>query len=118
MAKNAYKLRKKRHSLFSYLEKKIPLSAWITKELPSRYIGLLIFSLLLGLLYVANTHYYERKIRILAKLEQEVEALRVETIALKSSYMLDSKQSSVAQRVAPLGLYESTRPPTKIKIPK
>ena len=30
--------------------------------------------------------------------------------------MLDSKQSIVAQRVAPLGIYESNQPPLKINL--
>lgn len=116
MAKNVYKARKKRSGLFTYLEKSLPFGRLFIDGLPSRYIPVIAYGFLLGLIYVGNTHYYERTARKVDKLEQEIGALRVEFTSLKSSYMLDSKQSIVAQRVAPLGIYESNQPPLKINL--
>lgn len=115
MAKNVYKSDKRRHGLFTYLEKSLPFNRLFTDGLPSRYLPLIAYSLLLGIIYVGNTHYYERTARKLDKLEQDVGALRVEFTSLKSSYMLDSKQSVVAQRVAHLGIFESNQPPFKVR---
>jgi hypothetical protein len=116
MAKNVYKASKKGSDLFTYLEKSLPFGRLFIDGLPSRYIPIIAYSFLLGLIYVGNTHYYERTAREVDKLEQEINALRVEFTSIKSSYMLDSKQSIVAQRVAPLGIYESNQPPIKIKL--
>ena len=115
MEKNIYKGSKKKNSIFSYLEKSLPFGKLFIDGIPIRYIPMVAYSFLLGLIYVGNTHYYERKARKIDTLEQEVEALRVEVTSLKSSYMLDSKQSIVAKRVAKLGIYESNHPPFKIK---
>jgi len=116
MAKNAYKARKKKLGLFTYLEKSLPFGRLFIDGLPSRYIPVIAYGFLLGLIYVGNTHYYERTARKVDKLEQDIGALRMEFTSLKSSYMLDSKQSVVAQRVVPLGIYESNQPPFKIKL--
>jgi hypothetical protein len=118
MKKSGYKKSKKKVTPFSYIERKLPISALLVEGLPTRYLSILAFSLLLGLLYVANTHYYERKLRTIAKLEHEVEVLRVECTAIQSSYMLISKQSVLAQRLAHLGLYEPITPPAKVKLYK
>ncbi|MHB9147809.1 MAG: FtsL-like putative cell division protein [Candidatus Amoebophilus sp.] len=116
MARNAYKARKKKSGLFTYLERSLPFERLFMDGLPSRYIPVIAYSFLLGLIYVGNTHYYERTARKVDKLEQDIGALRMEFTSLKSSYMLDSKQSVVAQRVAPLGIHESNQPPFKIKL--
>jgi hypothetical protein len=116
MARNAYKPdKKKRYGLFTYLENSLPFGKLFIDGLPSRYIPLIAYSLLLGIIYVGNTHYYERTERKVETLEQEVAALRVEFTSIKSSYMLDSKQSAVAKRVASMGIYEANQPPFKVK---
>jgi hypothetical protein len=116
MKKDGYKTSSKKATPFSYIERKLPMSTLLIEGLPIRYLSILAFSLLLGLLYVANTHYYERKLRTITRLEHEVEVLRMECTAIQSSYMLISKQSVLAQRVAHLGLYEPTTPSVKVKL--
>lgn len=115
MMKNAYKSSKKKLGLFTYLEKSLPFGKLFIDGVPVRYIPIIAYGFFLILIYVGNNHYYERTARQIDKLEHEIGALRVEFISLKSSYMLDSKQSVVAQRVAELGIYESNQPPFKIK---
>ncbi len=88
----------------------------LTEGLPARYIPLILYGFLLSILYVGNTHYYERKARQVVILEKKIETLRVEFISLKSTYMLTRKQSAVAQRVAPMGIFEAKSPPYVIKI--
>jgi len=118
MAKNTYKSHKsqKKTGLFAYLERTLPFQELFVDGLPVRYVLLVLYILLLGLFYVGNTHYHEKMVRQIDRLEQEVGVLRVDFTALKASYMLDSKQSTVAKRVAPLGIYETNRPPMKIKL--
>jgi hypothetical protein len=120
MPKNVYKPKpdQKKGGIFTYVEKKVPLSQLFIDGLPTRYLPIIFYGFLLGIIYVGNTHYYERTARQAENLEQEIETLRVEFISLKSAYMLASKQSTVAKRVAPLGIVESNEPPFKIKLNK
>jgi hypothetical protein len=115
MQKNTYKTTKKR-GLFTYLERTLPFQSLFVDGFPVRYMPFILLMLVLGLIYVGNSHYHEKMVRQINFLEQEVGALRVDFTALKASYMLDSKQSAVAERVASLGLYEANKPPFKVKL--
>lgn len=117
MQSNIYKSNAKKHrGLFSYIEQKIPLTQIFADGLPAHYLPIILYGFLLGLIYVGNTHYYERKARQVVILEKKIEPLRVEFISLKSAYMLTRKQSSVASRVAPMGIIEAKEPPYVIKL--
>ncbi|SDL34512.1 hypothetical protein SAMN05421823_105257 [Catalinimonas alkaloidigena] len=85
-----------------------------------RYVPHLLFLVLLGLLYIANSHYANKTYRKLARLDAQVEDLRVDYTSQKAKYMFYSKQSEVARRIREqnLGLVESARPPLKIVVPK
>lgn len=115
MANNTYKS-PKRPSIFAHLEPIIASSNLFVDGLPVRYIPLVLYVLLLGLCYVGNTHYHERMVRETHRITQEVSLLRVDFTELKAKHMLDSKQSVVAKRVASLGIYETNRPPLKVKL--
>ncbi len=114
MSTNSYKSQKG-NSLFGYLEEHKALQGSVFQETSTRYVPQLFFVFALGLLYVFNTHHYERMLRRMAQLELETAALRVEHTTLQASYMFQSKQSEVAKRVATRGLHEVPYPPLKIK---
>jgi len=114
MEKNTYKSQRK-VGLFTYLEQLLRLERFAPHGLPGHHLLGLIVIFLIGLLYVGNTHYHEKMVRQINQLEREVEALRVDYTTLQAGYMLDSKRSEVAKRVAPLGLDDATCPPYKIK---
>jgi hypothetical protein len=116
MKKNRYKPVASKSGLFTYLERTVPFQKLFVDGLPVRYIPPMLFLLFLGLIYVANNHFHEKMIRTINHLEQDVGMLKVEFTSLKASYMLDSKQSSVAERVSALGLYEVNHPPFKLKL--
>ena len=115
MGKNTYKSQK-RSSLFTYLEERMQGPDGALQGIPGRYLPRLLFLFALGLFYVGNTHHHEKVARKIAQLEQETATLRVDYTTLQAGYMFDSKQSEVAKRVAPLGLYEPPYPPLKIKL--
>ena len=69
---------------------------------------------IMGLVYVWNTHYAERSIRQIDQLETEVEGLRADVTTMEAEVMYGSKQSEVAKKVKALGLVESKEPPYKI----
>jgi len=68
--------------------------------------------------YIANSHYANRTLVKLDKIHDTIAERRVDYTTLKAEYMSASKQSEVARRMQPLGLYESQVPPRKIIIEK
>ena len=115
MDHNTYKSQKPK-GLFAYLERAIRFRDPALHGFPERYMPRLLFLFLIGISYVGNTHYYERMVRKLGQLEQEVDALKVDYTTLKADYMFDSKQSEIARKAAKMGLYETPYPPLKIKL--
>lgn len=68
----------------------------------------------LTMLFIYNSHRSEKIIRDTDKLNKEVKDLRSEYIIELSELMSQSRQSSVAARLAPYGIKELKTPPSKI----
>ncbi len=102
-------------SIFSYLEQVFHPGDTFLYGLPGRYLNRLLFLFLLGMVYVGNTHFFERTVRRISTLERDVNALRVDYTTQKASYMFMSKQSEVAKRVKEHGLCEVPLPPYTIQ---
>ncbi|WP_339043910.1 FtsL-like putative cell division protein [Cardinium endosymbiont of Tipula unca] len=117
MGENIYKPTKK-NTLFGRLEKQLRLNNLLWGELSTYYLYRLCYLFFLGLLYIWNAHYHEKMLYKINQTEPIIDGLRVKYMGLQSSYMFNSKQSEVAKRVAPLGIYESKVPPYKIKSTK
>ena len=121
MSENTYKSKKKDNarqgsgSIFSFLDKKLGGDK-DSDGLPVQYLPYILFFVVLGIFYIGNSHYADKTIRKIDKLEQEVEDLRADYTTLKSEYMFASKQSEVAKQVKKLGLEESEEPPFKIVV--
>lgn len=103
-------------SIFSGLEKKLKLESYFEEGFPVQYLPKVLFVLVLGLLYISNTHHAEKATRAISRAQSEVEDLRADYTTLKSDVMFASKQSEVARRVKELGLKESLRPPFKVVV--
>jgi hypothetical protein len=103
-------------SLFSGMEKRMKLETYFEEGFPVQYLPKILFVLLLGLIYISNTHYAEKTTREISRAQSEVEDLRADYTTLKADVMFASKQSEVARRVKELGLKESLRPPFKIVV--
>ena len=99
---------------FGFLSSKVKFSKDWEGGFPVKYLPKVVFVVLLGVLYVWNSHYAEKGTREIDKLEDEVEDLRADVTTLEADYMFSSKQSEVAKSVELLGLKESKEPPTKI----
>ncbi|PSL33135.1 FtsL-like putative cell division protein [Chitinophaga ginsengisoli] len=85
----------------------------ITRNMP--FIG---FLSLLALIYIANSHLAEKKIRRINKLGKEIKELKWEYLNVKSELMFRSKMSEVGKAVEPLGLKPLNSPPQKIELEK
>jgi hypothetical protein len=120
MATNSYKNNASgnagRGSFFAFLENYLNVERFFENGLPIKYLPPILFLTFLGIIYIGNLHLAEKNIRIIGKLEVEVEDLRADYTTLKADYMYTSKQSEVALKAAKIGLTESNVPPSKILI--
>lgn len=105
-------------SVFSAIEKKLKLESYFEEGFPVQYLPKIFFVMILGLVYIGNTHYAEKTVRKINIIQVEVEDLRADYTTLKSDLMFSSKQSEVARKVKAFGLKESLTPPYKIVIEK
>jgi hypothetical protein len=104
--------------LFSGLEKRLKLETYFEEGFPVHYLPKVLFVMLLGILYISNTHYGEKTVRKINTIRAEVEDVRADYTTLKADLMFASKQSEVARKVKELGLKESLMPPFKVKVDK
>lgn len=102
------------NSIFSGIERRLKLETYFEEGFPVQYLPKILFVLVLGLLYIGNTHHAEKTVREINRAQSEVEDLRADYTTLKADVMFASKQSEVARRVKELGLKESLNPPFKI----
>ena len=119
MSSNKFKVSAKGgsgNSLFSKIERLFKIDTYFETGIPVKYFPITLYITLLGIIYIANSHYAEKTTRKIDRLKTEVEDLRAEYTTLKASQMLGEKQSEVAKRVKKLGLQESLQPPKKIVI--
>ncbi|MBL7857770.1 MAG: hypothetical protein JNM57_08775 [Cyclobacteriaceae bacterium] len=123
MSENKFKIKPNKSSegfsgksLFSGLERKLKLESYFEEGFPVQYLPKILFVMMLGLLYISNTHYAEKAVRKINSIQAEVEDLRADYTTLKSDLMFASKQSEVARKVKVFGLKESLKPPYKIEI--
>src|SRR5690606_4984667 len=107
-----------RWNLFKWIEEKINVSGLLGEGVPVRLVPPLFYVALLALNYIWSNHSAENTIRKIEKLQQEVEDIRADVTTLEAEYMYSSKQSEVAKKVEPLGIYEIDEPPLKIIVDK
>jgi hypothetical protein len=103
-------------SVFTGLEKKLKLETYFEEGFPVQYVPKILFVMVLGLIYIGNTHHAEKTVRQINDIQSEVEDLRADYTTLKSDLMFSSKQSEVARKVKAFGLQESLTPPHKIVV--
>ncbi len=117
MAENTYKLPRKEEKggFFGLVHRFLRMDSSIDEVIHVRFLPQILFLAFLCVLYIGNRHYTDKKVRAIAKLEEQVEDLRADYTTLKAEFMYESKQSEVAKRAATLGLKESTKSPVLIK---
>ncbi len=85
----------------------------ILKNLP-----FVLFVSFLAMIYIANAHYSEKKIRQIQALQKEITQIRWHYMAIQSDLMVKSKRSEVEKSVTSLNLKMPKGTPKKIVIPK
>ena len=115
-SRNASKSTSSGKGFFSRIETRFRLESYFEEGFPVHYLPKVLFAMMLGIMYISNTHYGEKTIRKINSIQAEVEDLRADYTTLKSELMFASKQSEVARKVKDLGLRESLTPPLKVKV--
>ena len=69
-----------------------------------RNLTFVLFLGFLALIYIANAHYAEKKVREIQALQHEIKELRWRYMAARADLMYSLKESEVAKAVEPLGL--------------
>lgn len=119
---NKFKIKPKRKhkgiggGIFSSIERRLKLEHYFEEGFPVKYLPKILFVMVLGLIYISNTHYAEKTVRKINTIQAEVEDLRADYTTLKADLMFASKQSEVAKKVKDLQLKESLTPPFKIEV--
>jgi len=75
---------------------------WVFNNLP-----FVFFIFFLSLIYIANAHFSEKRVRQIQSMEKDIKELRWQYMQLKAQVMVDSKQTEVTKMVEPLGLKNS-----------
>ncbi len=90
----------------------------ISAELVFKNLPFVLFLSFIAMIYIANAHYSEKKVREIQKLQSELKQQRWQYMSLKSELMYDSKRSEVIKAVKPIGLKTSIKRPNKIVVNK
>lgn len=88
----------------------------LPKEKALSSLPYFLFLAFLGLIYIANRHNAESKIRQITLWTAEIQELKWELIGDKAKWMLATKQSQIRGSAGLLGLKQSTTPPFIIRV--
>jgi cell division protein FtsL len=105
-------------NIFTLIEEKLNVTGILGEGIPVKFVPPFLYVALLAMIYIWSNHRADNLIRSIEKTQQEVEDLRADVTTLEAEYMLRSKQSEVAKRIGPLGLFELEEPPLKIIVKK
>lgn len=88
----------------------------ISAELVLKNLPFVFFLGFLAVVYIANTHFAEKRMREILELQKEVKDLKREYNSLQSEIMFNSRFSEVVKKVDNLGLQRLNQQPMKIVI--
>jgi hypothetical protein len=78
-------------------------------------IGFFVFLSVLAVLYIANGHMADNRIRKINETARQLKELQYEYKTVKSEMMFRSRESEVVKAAEPLGLKMDTIPPFRIQ---
>jgi len=79
-------------------------------------ISMIFFISVLGLIYIANSHYAEKQARTIRKVETEVQSLKREHMQVLSTLMHEKKHTRIESEVKSLGLAPPKSRPYRIVV--
>jgi hypothetical protein len=81
-----------------------------------RNIGFFLFLAVLAVVYIANGHMSDNRIRKINETARALKDLQYEYKTLKSEMMFKSRESEMVKAAAPLGLIMDTTSPARIRL--
>lgn len=81
----------------------------------SKHVGFILLLALLGLLYIANAHSGERKLRRIAKLKKEVDNAKSNFQEVKSGNTYSTTESELKKKLEAQGLKVNVEAPILIE---
>ncbi|EIM75983.1 hypothetical protein A3SI_11459 [Nitritalea halalkaliphila LW7] len=102
-------------SLFGWLESTFNVRPLLGDGIPAGLVLPFLFFALLAFLYIYTNYRAENLVREIARLQTQVDNLRVDVTTEEANYLLHLKQSELAKRLEPLGLVEISQPPIKLE---
>lgn len=86
----------------------------VNKDFFAKSLPYLVLFGVLSLFYIYLSHSHIKKLGQIEQLNNDIQELNSEYIAVASDLMIKSKQSEVAKKVEKQGLTEMRKPPIKI----
>ena len=91
---------------------------YLINEDATRNWRFIVFLIILAIIMIANTQWYEKKVFRIVALTTEVKELRSEFVDRRSELMQLKMESTVSQKMLERGIVPSPVPPQKIKVRK
>lgn len=99
-----------KHTTKKGMVKQLLNYGWIVNN-----IGFFLFLSVLAVLYIANGHMADNRIRKINETARQLKELQYEYKTVKSEIMFRSRESEVVKAAEPLGLKMDTIPPYRIQ---
>lgn len=109
---------KKNNNFFFRFIKPVLDGSIISRERTEKNFPFIFFIILLIILFISNTFHAQDTQRNIDKTKNEVKALRIKSIYMKSRLMESTRPTKMAEMVKGMGLKESEVPPQKIIVKK
>lgn len=88
----------------------------ISAQLIFKNFPFVLFLGFLIILYIANAHYAEKKVRQIQSLQKEIKDYRRQYNALEAEIMYESKLSQIGENVKDMGLRKTARGLKKVVV--
>ena len=86
-------------------------------ELVLQNLPFVLFLGFLAIIYIANAHFAEKRVREVFELQKEVKDLRREYHSLRSDIAFNSRRTELARQLKNKGLGQSIRRQKKVRVP-
>ncbi len=83
-------------------------------ELVLGNLSYLFFLTVIGIVYIANAHHAEKKVRQIQAMERDIKDIRSKSIGVKADLMVNSRLTEIEKDVAPHNIKMTNNPPLKV----
>jgi type III secretory pathway component EscU len=87
-------------------------------ELVLQNLPFVLFLGFLAIIYIANAHYAEKRVREVFELQKEVKDLRREYHSLRADIAFNSRRTELARQLKEKGLGQSIHRQIKVEVPE